>query len=333
MKWTLLFVWASVSLACSPSTTKVLGQVQDCDNGTYFSLQERNCLPLWGYQPRLDEDGFARLQVFNGLTVPSKINGRSPFTVEIAYDVAKTSQFEVMMKRVDQGQVGSETFSDYQKFSVPPGRGVKTLIVHSNQDIPEDFAATYIQGRWNHDSGYILEVKGGDRFEDEDDDGYGSWRVAGLQVDRRVKDDLTAKTMILEAIAAPLVISSCSTFVVDLPVQKLSFPANFEISLKQPGKGWVGWGSAKLDVEAGFSGKLSFTLTARNNENLCAPTGPSTDPDSEGRISEDGYQLQLDIIDKSVKPSKKLEDLKFWDFQVAQGFLPVSVTSSALSSE
>ena len=318
------FVGLVLSLwACNRSDPQPLGVVQDCDNGSYFSLREQSCQQLWGYKADRDSEGFDRLQIVNGVTVPRKINGQSNFAVEIAYDVNRQSTLEVVMKRVDFGQIGNDSYTDYQKVVIEPGQGSRTLILKPNQKIPPGPAAAFLDGRWSRDSGYVIEVKGGDRFEDEDDDQLKAWRVGGIQVDANAPDDPVGKDIVLGKLIAPKNVSGCERVRVTLPIQRLRRTASFDLALKRPGTpNWDAYGGQTIQAEAGFEGVVNFDFLAVNKEGICAPTGPAAIPDEGTRNAPDAYLFQLDIFDSL---GTKL-DITDRAFTVPTGSLPVVVS-------
>jgi hypothetical protein len=315
----LLGLWA-----CNRSDPQPLGTVQDCDNGSYFSLKEQSCQQLWGYKAARDSEGFDRLQIINGITVPRKINGQSNFAVEIAYDITRQSTLEVVMKRVDFGQMSNDSFTHYQKLVVEPGQGSRTLILKPNQKIPPGPAAAYLDGRWSRDSGYAIEVKGGDRFEDEDDDQLKAWRVAGIQVDENAPDDPVGKDIVLGELLAPNEVHGCELVRVTLPVHRLRKSVSFDLALKRPGTpNWDAYGGQTIAIEAGFEGILNFDFLTQNKDGTCAPTGPAAIPVEGTRNAPDAYLFQLDVFDSS---GKKL-DLMDRAYIVPSGSLPVLVSN------
>jgi hypothetical protein len=314
-------------LGCGRPGTTTVGQVQDCDNGTYFSLKTQSCQALWGYEARPDAAGFERLHIVNGITVPRKINGYSPFLVTVAYNVSRPSTLEVVLKRVTDGQVGGDSLSDWQKIEVTEaGAGVREVVLTPSYALPKGQAAAYIDGRWAVDSGYMIEVKGGDRFEDEDADRLGSWRVAGIQVDPDVPRDPAAKALILGAMEAPDAIVGCQLVTVNLPVERLNFDAKFEVSLKKPGSGWDNNGEKSHWVEKGFRGRLAFQFEAVHQESKeCASPGPGAYRDDSGQYPPDAYLFQLDVFKDG---SEKL-DTQSEDYTVPESSQAVIVTSAS----
>ncbi|MCX6128605.1 MAG: hypothetical protein NTX25_06005 [Proteobacteria bacterium] len=320
--WLLLLL---LFTACHEKNEAPLGQVQDCDNGTYFSLSEQNCLKLWGHETLVDADGYERLQIFNGITVPSKINGQSPFKVDVAYNFSTKSNLEVTMKHVDFGEIGGESFTDTQKVSIEAGQGTTSVTLHPNQTIAPGPGASQIDGKWSRDSGYVIEVKGGDRFEDEDSDNFRAWRVAGIQVAKDRKDDPSAKQMVLGELSGPIEIQACELVTVTLAIDKLEFPASFGLGLKRPGNGWDSWGEQYIEKEAGFQGLISFQFTAKKDK-TCAPAGPAAVSDADGNYAKDAYLLQLDVWDSK---HNKL-DKSSRDYTVKTQSMPVTVINNSL---
>ncbi len=326
MKFVIMGSLVLALTACSRPTTTPVGKVQDCDNGTYFSLKTQTCQTLWGHEAMADSEGFERIHIYNGVTVPRKINGHSPFLVTVAYDVNRPTTLEVVLKRALYGSVGGDGLSDWHKIEIPPGSGTRDVIVTPSYALPDGPAAAYIDGRWAIDSGYMLEIKGGDRFEDEDTDRLGSWRVAGIQVDSLApRDPAAVKTLILGDLEAPDQIVGCEKVTVKLPVERLSFNAKFDLALKKPVNNWDNNGDSILWVQKGFQGTLEFQFEARNKETgACAIAGRAAIKDDTGNYPPDSYLFQLDIYKDGSEKLNTQSEL----FTVPEGSQPVIVASS-----
>jgi hypothetical protein len=273
-------------------------------------LKTQTCHALWGHEAATDNSGFERIHIYNGVTVPRKINGHSPFLVTVAYNVSRPTTLEIVLKSVVLGAVGGDGLSDWHKIELDPGSGVRELILTPSYALPKGPAAAYIDGRWAIDTGYMLEIKGGDRFEDEDADQLGSWRVAGIQVDPEAPLDPQAKkVLILGTIDAPEQIVGCQLVSIKLPVERLNFDAKFEISLKKPANDWDNNGEASLWVKKDYQGTLEFKFEARNkNSSACAAPGAGAVRDASGEYPKDTYLFQLDIFkDGSEKLDTSLE--------------------------
>ncbi|HYX36413.1 MAG TPA: hypothetical protein VE954_25180 [Oligoflexus sp.] len=321
MRWSLVLAL----MACGRPDTTPVGQVQDCDNGTYFSLKTQSCQTLWGYETRLDETGFESMHIANGVTVPRKINGQSPFLVTVAYNVSRPTSLEVVMKEVLFGTVGGDGLTDWQKLELEPGSGVRSLVLTPNYTLPKGRAAAYMDGRWTIDTGYMLEIKGGDRFEDEDADQIASWRVAGIQVDPEAPRDPAAKSLILGAMVVPDQIVGCQLIEIDLPVQRLTFAASFDLALKQPGSNWASYGGQTIRLEKGFEGALHFQFAAKSETGDCAPPGPPAQADASGQFQPGAYLFQLDIYTDDGGKLDKTSEV----YTVPEGWRPVTVASAA----
>jgi len=321
VKWSLVLALT----ACGRPGTTPVGQVQDCDNGTYFSLKTQTCQALWGHEARTDGEGFERIHISNGVTVPRKINGYSPFLITVAYNVSRPSTLEIVLKRVLFGQVSGDGLSDWQKLELEPGSGLRELVLTPSYSLPKGTAAAYMNGRWTIDSGYMIEIKGGDRFEDEDADQIASWRVAGIQVDPDAPSDPLAKSLILGPINAPDEVASCQLIELELPIHRLNFPASFDLALKQPGSGWDAYGGQTIRVEKGFEGDLQFQFEAKNSGGTCAPPGAPAQADASGRFPPGTYLFQLDIY---TDDGKKL-DQESEEYTVPEGSQPVAVASAS----
>jgi hypothetical protein len=319
---------ASLALAligCARPDQAAVGKVQDCDNGTYFSLKTQSCEALWGYSPEVDALGFDRIRIVNGVTVPRKINGYSPFQVSVAYDLARRATLEIVLKKVLKGEVSGDGLSDWRKIELGPGRGVQDLVLTPAMALPKGPAAAYIDGRWAVDSGYMLEVKGGDRFEDEDADRLASWRVAGIQIDPEAPSDPLGKDLILGSLAAPERIEGCQQVAVSLEITRLNFNASFDLALKTPGSNWDSYGGETLRVEKGFQGRLDFSFEAKR-DGACAPPGDGAYADASGQYPAKAYLFQLDIYtDEGQKLDQSSEA-----YTIPEGSLPVIVTAGVL---
>lgn len=318
VRWSLVLAL----MACGRPDTTLVGEVQDCDNGTYFSLKTQTCQALWGHEARADAEGFERIHIYNGVTVPRKINGHSPFIVHVAYDVSRTSTLEIVMKRVAYGQVGGDGLTDWQKVEVDPGSGVRSLVLTPNYALPKGRAAAYIDGRWTIDTGYMIEVKGGDRFEDEDADHFASWRAAGIQVDPDAPSDPSGKPLILGPMQAPDEVLGCQLIEIELPVYRLNFTASFDLALKQPNPKWDGFGGQTIKVDKGFQGNLQFQFEAKNEEG-CAPPGAAARSDESGQIPPHTYLFQLDIYTEDGQKLNKESAA----YTIPEGSKPVTVAS------
>lgn len=314
---------ALVLMGCGRPNTTTVGKVQDCDNGTYFSLKTQTCQGLWGHEPRTDAEGFERIHIYNGVTVPRKINGHSPFLVTVAYDVSRPTSLEISLKRVLFGQVSGDSLSDWHKIELEPGSGVREIVITPNYALPRGPAAAYIDGRWAIDSGYMIEIKGGDRFEDEDADRFKSWRVAGIQVDPEAPRDPAAKALILGPLDAPEQIIGCQLIHVGLEVQRLNFNASFDLALKTPGSKWDSYGGQTIRVEKGFEGTLAFSFEAKK-DGACAPPGEGAYADASGNYPPMTYLLQLDIYTDDGQKLDKTSEV----YTVPEGSQPVVVASS-----
>lgn len=330
MNFVIIGSLALALMSCGRPDTTTIGQVQDCDNGTYFSLKSQTCQSLWGYRTEADAEGFERIHIYNGVTVPRKINGRSPFLVTVAYNVSRPTTLEVVLKRVDQGQVGGDGLTNWQKFELDPGSGTRDLVLTPNYALPKGPAAAYIDGRWAIDTGYMLEIKGGDRFEDEDADQLGSWRVAGIQVDPEAPNDPSGKPVIIGPLEAPDQIVGCQDVNVSLDVKRMDFTASFAVALKMPGSGWRSYGDQTIKVDKGFSGKLDFAFAAKDDKD-CAPPGAGATSNPPWDSPPGTYLFQLDIYPEDSKNADKdgKLDLQSEKYTVPEGSQPVVVASAS----
>lgn len=333
MNFVIIGSLALALMSCGRPDTTTVGQVQDCDNGTYFSLKTQTCQGLWGYRTEVDAEGFERIHIYNGVTVPRKINGRSPFLVTVAYNVSRPTTLEVVLKRVDLGQVGGDGLTNWQKLELDPGSGTRDLVLTPNYALPKGPAAAYIDGRWAIDTGYMLEIKGGDRFEDEDADQLGSWRVAGIQVDPDAPEDPSGKPVIIGPLEAPDEIVGCQQVNVSLDVKRIEFAASFAVALKMPGSGWLSYGNQTIKVDKGFSGKLDFAFAAKDekNDKECAPPGLGATSNPPWDSPPGTYLFQLDIYPEDSKNADKdgKLDLQSAKYTVPEGSQPVVVASAS----
>lgn len=330
MNFVIIGSLALALMSCGRPDTTAVGKVQDCDNGTYFSLKTQTCQGLWGYTATADAEGFERIHIYNGVTVPRKINGRSPFLVTVGYNVSRPTTLEVVLKRVDQGQVGGDGLTNWQKLELDPGSGTRDLVLTPNYALPKGPAAAYIDGRWAIDTGYMLEVKGGDRFEDEDADQLGSWRVAGIQVDPDAPADPSGKPVIIGPLEAPEQIVGCQQVNVSLDVKRLDFTASVAVALKMPGSGWRSYGDQTIKVDKGFKGKLDFAFAAKDDKE-CAPPGAGATSNPPWESPPGTYLFQLDIYPEDSKNADKdgKLDLQSEKYTVPEGSQPVVVASAS----
>lgn len=317
-------------IGCGRPDTTAVGEVKDCDNGSYFSLKSQSCQALWGHRTETDAAGFERIHIYNGVTVPRKINGLSPFLVTVAYNVSRPTALEIVLKKVERGQVGGDGLTDWHKVEISPGSGIQELVLTPTYTLPKGPAAAYIDGRWAIDTGYILEIKGGDRFEDEDADQLGSWRVAGIQVDPDAPLDPSGKPVILGNLEAPSAIEGCQLVNISLDVKRLHFTSSFAVALKMPGSNWRSFGDQTLRVEKGFSGPLHFAFDAKDSEG-CAPAGPGATSNPPWESPAGTYLFQLDIYPEDSKNADKDGKLNLQSekYTVPEGSQPVVVTNAS----
>ncbi len=286
-----------VIAGCQPSETKEIGKVADCGNGSYFSLEAGDCKVLAGHSLVHDQLGFERIQVENGVTVPQAINGRTPFIVSFSYEVSRRSSFDLVVKRVEYGTVMNDNYSNWEKVTVDPGKGeVKVrLYPKDGKAMPPGRANNYVQGSWQTDVGYIVEVRGGDRFEDEDADSIDLWRVAGLEINEAVPDDPDAKALILGDLEVASSFVSCGPIRGQLNVLKSDEDLTLVLGLKDPGNNWKTWGEKRIALAKGAQGPVQFDFTAASPEGQCPPPGSAVSV-NPWKAEPGQYLLQLDLV-------------------------------------
>lgn len=319
----LLFLQLFVlSLGCKPDETKEVGRVNECSNGSYFSLEDGSCQLLSGHSLLHDSLGFERVEVDNGLTVPRVVNGLTPFSVSFSYDVNRRAAFDVVVKRVEYGEVLGDNYTYWEKVWVEPGQGRAKVRLYpkDGKPMPAGKANNFIEGSWRSDVGFIVEVKGGDRFEDDDGDALKLWRVAGLEIDPEVADDPEAKSLILGDLKVAETFVSCGQVEGSLDVIKNEENLRLVFGLKDPGNEWRSWGEQTLDLPQGYQGVLPFAFKAQDGAGACPPAGGpiSVDP---WKAEPGQYVLQLDIY------NSKGEQIKFDNslYQAARSAVGVAI--------
>ncbi len=304
--WILGAAWLSLALmgACRQESTQAIGEVQKCGNGMYFSLQDQACRPLKGYNFQLDAFGFERVKLSNGVSVPRKVNGKSPFIVSFAYNVTQAASFDVVVKRYEFGNVKDENYTYWEKVKVPAGQGeAKVRLFPKDGLIPPGGPAQRVEDQWQEDEGYIIEIKGGDRFENEDSDELSEWRVAGLDVDPSAPDDPDGKVLIMEPISLSASLQSCTTAHFYLEFRKSEIDLAFSIALKEPAnaqEAWYSWGTVEIKVPAGSAQKIPVELVLKDRKGLCPPAGRAVNTSNWDAVPG-AYVLQIDVFDKSGK--------------------------------
>jgi hypothetical protein len=184
-----------------------------------------------------------------------------------------------------------------------------------------------VENLWQNETGYLVELKGGDRFENEDTDDYSSWRVAGLDVDPTAPDDPDGKVLIMEALGLMDSVQSCETLSFDLNIRKTELDLDLVVALKEPAhpkETWYDWGSASVEVPAGTSGRVPLSLVLRDKNGTCPPAGRKVNVERWDAVAG-AYVLQIDAFDKS---GKKL-NLGARDYLVSQSTIGVNVTAPA----
>ena len=314
--------------ACKSEKTEELGQMSECDNGSYFNLQTSKCQFLAGHKLMQDSLGFSRIELANGVTVPRSINGKTPFVVSFRYQVNRRTAFDVVLKKVEYGAMGGDTYSDWAKVTVEAGEGIAfaRLYPKDGKPIPEAKAANNVEGQWVSEAGYAIEIKGGDHFEDDDADSYKSWRVAGIEVDANTLDDPEGKFFILGDIKMDQLVESCKEVQGSIEVVKTDLDIELNFGLKEPGSDWRSWGGKALKIGKGGSGIFSFNFLAQDPEGKCPPPGEPVQ--IEPWKAEAGqYLLQLDIFDAEGQ-MLKFDDSKY---QGVRSSLGIRVLSPSLS--
>ena len=297
-------ITAFLLTSCQQEKTEAIGQVQDCGSGMYFSLQDQVCRPLKGHSFLTDPFGFERMTITNGLTVPKRVNGTSPFIVSFRYHVSQATTFEVVAKRLEMGELKGDAYTFWEKVKVEAGEGeARVRLFPKDGLIPPGGPAQRVEEQWQEEEGYVIEVKGGDRFENEDSDEYKNWRVAGLDVDPSAPDDPDGKVFIMEATAVPSVAQSCDTLQFELTFQKAEIDLEFVVALKEPAhpkESWYDWGNTYFKVPAGMQGKIPVSLFLQDKYGNCPPAGRKVNV--ERWDAEPGaYVIQIDAFDKSHK--------------------------------
>lgn len=306
LRKSLMHIAVTILLAaCRAEQTEEIGKVQDCGNGQQFNLRTGECRLLAGHQMLLDRRGFERISLKNGLIVPRSINGKTPFTVSFAYDVSRATAFDIVLKKVEGGSMGGDNYSDWRKVWVEAGKGVATvrLFPKDNKPIETGRAANYLEGRWLNEDGYAIELKGGDRFENEDADRLEDWRVAGVAVDEEAADDPEGKLVLLGEFRIKDPLASCGVIEGTIEVLKTEIDLDLIFGLKEPGSNWRSWGGYELNVPAGREGTFEFRFDAKDGEGRCAPPGGKVQFDPWYAPSGN-YLVQLDIFDAAGEKIK-----------------------------
>lgn len=286
--------------SCKADKSEEIGPVSACSNGSYFSLEAGECRPLSGHSLLYDPLGFERMEVDNGITVPRAVNGHSPFSVFFTYDVNKTASFDVVVKRVEYGEVLGDNYTYWEKVWVEPGQGTAEVRLYpkDGKPMPSGPANNFIEGSWRSDVGFIVEVKGGDRFEDDDGDAIKLWRVAGLEIDPRAPDDPEAKELIVGDVQLASSFVSCGEISGSVPLIKSEKALKLVFGLKDPGNNWRGWGEQTVDIPRGYQGLVNFSFPARDAAGECPPSGGAVRVDP-WQPEPGQYVLQMDIYDEA----------------------------------
>ncbi len=322
--WGAILFAAFLLSSCQQEKTKAIGQVEDCGSGMYFSLQDQVCRPLKGHSFLTDPYGFERITIENGLTVPKKINGTSPFIVSFRYNVSQATSFDIVVKRLEFGEVKGDAYTDWEKVKVPAGEGeVRVRLFPSGGVIPPGGPAQRVEEQWQEEEGYLIEVKGGDRFENEDSDNFKSWRVAGLDVDPSTPDDPDGKVFIMQPVGLSETVQSCDMLSFELSFQKTDIELDFVVALKEPAhpkSAWYDWGSTSITVPAGTSGKVPVQLVLQDKNGTCPPAGRKVNTERWDAVAG-AYVIQIDAFDQS---GKKL-NLSAREYGVSQSTIGVNV--------
>ena len=304
--WISFMVITLTFAACKSEKTQEIGQVRSCENGSYFNLQTGSCQLLAGHLPLKDALGFERVVLSNGITVPRVINGKTPFSVRFSYNVSRRTSFDVVLKKVEFGSMGGDNYSDWAKVTVEAGEGIAIarLFPKDGKPIPEAKAANNVEGQWlGDDAGYAIEIKGGDRFEDDDADEYKVWRVGGIAIDAAAPDDPEAKIYLLGDMKLADTVSSCGEVQGSIEVVKTELDLIFKIGLKEPGSNWYSWGEMQLEIAQGSRGIYSFHFLARDKDGRCPPPGEKVQIEP-WQAKAGQYLIQLDIFDEKGQQLK-----------------------------
>lgn len=284
--------------ACRAEKTEELGKVQDCGNGQHFNLQTGQCTMLAGHKLLFDGMGFERVSLKNGMTVPRVVNGKTPFSISFTYDVSRQTSFDLVLKKVEDGNLLNDNLTDWAKVTVEAGKGTATVRLYpkDRKAIEPAKAANYLEGEWLSDSGYAIELKGGDRYEDDDGDPIKSWRVAGVEVNAEAPDDPEGKIFILGDIVVDEEVRSCGEIKGTIEIIKSEIDLDFYLALKEPAKDWHDWGGVGILIAKGTKGIQPFSFWAKDEKGNCPPPGDKVQLDP-WRASAQNYLIQLDIKD------------------------------------
>jgi hypothetical protein len=328
--------------ACGRDHTQRVGQAETCANGQYFSYSDQTCRVYEGFSYVQDEfEQNLLIDERKGVRVPVTINGQSPFQISFRYDVKEPTTFDMAIKKYKDGHLGGTTYSQWSKAEVGPGQGWKTVTIYPEGPLDKGPAGVYLNGSWLTETGYVLELNGGDRYEDQDIDGLPAWRVVGLQVDPTANADLRVESnrssadqnpveeepypnmeLVLTDFSADSSAQACEP--IRASVQIVHYrpetvnPVYLEVALKDVTAGWSVVASDRLrvpdEVPARLEFELTFDATADAAEDCSLSPGKAYKEDGSGR-----YAIDINPWDNSTANSGawigKISEISYYELE------------------